>query len=67
MTTVIPRPLASTKEVAAYLGVPVGTLHNWRYHGVGPRAAKVGQQLRYRWEDVEAWLEERSGVASISR
>jgi excisionase family DNA binding protein len=61
MTAVLPRPLASTKEVAAYLGVPVGTLHNWRYQGTGPRAAKVGRSLRYRWADVEAWLDQRRG------
>ena len=42
--------------MAAYLGVPVKTLYQWRYNGVGPRAFRVGRHLRYRPEDVEAWL-----------
>lgn len=54
------RPLASAAEVSEYLGVPVATLHQWRYLGTGPRAAKVGRHLRYRWEDVEKWLDQQS-------
>jgi hypothetical protein len=36
--------------------VPVKSLYQWRYQGHGPRAHRVGRHLRYRWEDVEAWL-----------
>lgn len=50
------RPLATASEVADYLGVPVATLHQWRYKGVGPRASRVGRHLRYRWEDVDAYV-----------
>jgi excisionase family DNA binding protein len=42
--------------VASYLQVPVKTLYTWRYKRVGPKAHRVGRHLRYRWEDVEAWL-----------
>jgi excisionase family DNA binding protein len=48
--------LATPAEVASYLQVPVKTLYTWRYKGVGPRGHRVGRHLRYRWEDVEAWL-----------
>jgi excisionase family DNA binding protein len=51
------RRLATPIEVAAYLQVPVKTLYAWRYEGKGPRAHRVGRHLRYRWEDVDAWLE----------
>lgn len=54
------RPLASTEEVSAFMQIPVTTLHQWRHKGVGPRSAKVGRWIRYRWEDVEAWLAEQS-------
>jgi excisionase family DNA binding protein len=50
------RRLATPIEVAAYLHVLVKTLYAWRYEGKGPRAHRVGRHLRYRWEDVEAWL-----------
>lgn len=50
------RRLATPTEVAAYLQVPVKMLYTWRYYGKVPRAHRVGRHLRYRWEDVEAWL-----------
>lgn len=52
-------PLGTPREVANYLQAPEKTLANWRYLGVGPRFIKVGQNVRYRWEDVEAWLQEQ--------
>lgn len=55
------RPLRTLECVAAYLGVPESTLYAWRYRGIGPRSIKVGRHIRYRDEDVEAWLDERSG------
>jgi excisionase family DNA binding protein len=54
------KPLASTPEVAAYLGVPVQTLYVWRTKSAGPRAVRVGKHLRYRWADVEAWIDQQT-------
>lgn len=51
-----PQPLASIKEVAAFLGVPVSTLRFWRRKGSGPPAHKIGGVLRYRWEDVDEFV-----------
>jgi hypothetical protein len=42
--------------VADFLGVPVTTLHRWRYDGVGPDAFRVGRHLRYDPDVVRAWL-----------
>lgn len=49
----------SPQEVADFLGIPVGTLHQWRHRGTGPKGAKVGRHVRYRRSDVEAWFDER--------
>ncbi|MER6048309.1 helix-turn-helix domain-containing protein [Streptomyces sp. NPDC001793] len=49
-------PLATPEEVAAYLGVPVKTLYQWHYRRIGPNVLKVGRHLRYRWREVDAWL-----------
>lgn len=51
------QPLATVEEVAHYLGVPVSTLYQWRHKKTGPRASKVGRWLRFRWSDVEEWLD----------
>ena len=36
------------EEVAEVLGVPVGTLANWRYQRRAPAFVKVGRHVRYR-------------------
>ena len=54
------RPLGNPPEVAAYLGVPVQTLYQWRTASKGPRGIRVGKHVRYRWGDVDAWLDEQA-------
>lgn len=59
-TQVTPAPerLWSTAELAEYLGVPVKTIHQWRYMQKGPRGFRVGRHLRFRPADVRAWENE---------
>ena len=45
-------------DVSKFLGVPVTTLHQWRYLGQGPEAFRVGRHLRYDPARVKAWLVE---------
>ena len=47
----------SPAGLAEYLGVPDGTIYQWRHKGPGPRGIKVGKHVRYRRSDVEKWLE----------
>lgn len=49
--------LWTIREVSAFLGIPVATLHQWRYLGTGPDAYRVGKHLRYSPVAVQAWLE----------
>jgi excisionase family DNA binding protein len=51
--------LLSPSEVSRYLGVPLGTLANWRYRGRGPASLRVGRHVRYRPQDIAAWVEEQ--------
>lgn len=48
--------LWSVHEASRYLGVPVGTLYQWRSAGKGPKCGRAGRHLRYRPEDVRAWF-----------
>lgn len=52
--------MANISEVAEYLGVAVQTLYNMRARSEGPRSTKVGGRVRYRWSDVDAYLDARS-------
>jgi excisionase family DNA binding protein len=51
--------LLNVEELADYLGVPVGTLYQWRYRREGPPGFRVGRHVRYRWTDIEEWIEKQ--------
>lgn len=59
------RPLAKPEEVSEYIGVPVPTLYQWRHRKVelGPLAIPVGRHLRWKWDDVDAWLAKKQKQA----
>ena len=48
---------ATIEEVSDYLGIAVKTLYQWRWRGKGPLSSRVGNKIRYKWSDVEAWYE----------
>ncbi len=52
-------PLWTVQDVAAYLGVPVQTLYQWRRKGLGPGGRWVGKYLRYDSVDVHEWFRSR--------
>jgi excisionase family DNA binding protein len=52
MATLIDGP-----QLAKQLGIPDKTVAEWRSVGRGPSYIKVGRHVRYRQEDVDAWLE----------
>ena len=58
---VIPLPdldrLVSPQDLASYLGVPLATVYSWRYRHEGPPGMRIGRHLRYRWSDVQIWLD----------
>lgn len=51
------RNLWGPQDVAAYCGVPVKTVYEWRSHGYGPIGKKVGKYVRYKPDDVERWFD----------
>ncbi|MCW2787347.1 MAG: phage transcriptional regulator, AlpA [Marmoricola sp.] len=50
-------PLMSIDDLAAYLGVPVTTIYDWRVSGKGPCAIRVGRHLKFAVSDVRDWVE----------
>jgi predicted DNA-binding transcriptional regulator AlpA len=55
--------LWTVREVSEFLGIPVATLHQWRYLGTGPQAYRVGKHLRYDPDAVRAWLTEQCATS----
>jgi predicted DNA-binding transcriptional regulator AlpA len=48
--------LWTVHDVSAFLGVPVGTLYQWRYMRIGPPAYRVGRHIGYDPAAVRTWL-----------
>lgn len=58
------KPLATVADLAEYCGVPTQTVYEWNYKGTGPKPLKVGRHVRYRWSDVEKWLDDQAKSAA---
>lgn len=52
-------PLLDITELAAYLGVPVSTVYDWRTRGKGPAAYRFGKHVKFAVSDVRAWVAEQ--------
>ena len=53
------KQLLDTKEAAEYLGISKNTLYEWIIQGKVPYI-KVGRLVKFRKEDIEAWLKRRT-------
>lgn len=52
--------LFDTDECAEYIRLSPATLRYWRHLGdKGPKSFSIGRKVFYRWEDVDAWLDEQ--------
>jgi predicted DNA-binding transcriptional regulator AlpA len=51
--------LLTERDVARVTGMSVASVRRWRLRREGPRYLKLGAAVRYRPEDVAAWLDSR--------
>ena len=51
--------LLTSEESAEKLGIKPRTLVRWRGYRKGPAFVKVGRSVRYRQEDLDAWVASR--------
>ncbi len=62
------RPLATVDDFCTFAGVTRGQAAQLRYTGDGPPFVKItGRQVRYRWEDIERWVSERTQTRTDKR
>jgi len=54
--------LLNEHEVAHTCAISVATLRKWRTLRRGPRFLKIGSLVRYRLEDVTAWIDHQAAV-----
>jgi excisionase family DNA binding protein len=48
--------LWTVQDLAEYLGIPVQTIYQWRTKGYGPPGRRMGKHVRFRPDDVRAWV-----------
>jgi len=53
------RSLLNEFDVARITGLSVASVRRWRLLRQGPKYLKIGSAVRYRSEDITAWLESR--------
>ncbi len=59
------QPLLTTADLGEVLGMTRTAIYNMRHRGDGPRWIRIdARSVRYRPEDVEAWLEERAAATA---
>jgi excisionase family DNA binding protein len=58
--------LMDIAELAAYLGVPLSTIYDWRTRGKGPAAYRFGKHLKFAVSDVREWVAEQREAAAAS-
>jgi predicted DNA-binding transcriptional regulator AlpA len=51
--------LVNEFDVARITGMSVATVRRWRLFRQGPKYLKIGAAVRYKPEDISAWLESR--------
>lgn len=60
------QPLLSPKALAAILGLAMQTIYNRRATGGDlPEAIKLGNRLRFRLDDVAAWMDAKRQSAVV--
>jgi hypothetical protein len=55
----------TTKQLSRLLGIPEGTLRQWRCAEVGPKWHKLRGSVRYDNSDVEVFLRESERIPSV--
>ena len=51
--------LLNEHDVSRITGLSVASVRRWRLLRQGPKYLKIGAAVRYRTEDIRAWLESR--------
>jgi len=51
--------LLNEYDVARITGLSVASVRRWRLLRQGPKYLKIGAAVRYKAEDISAWLESR--------
>ena len=51
--------LLNEHDVARITGLSVASVRRWRLLRQGPRYLKIGSAVRYRPDDIAAWIESR--------
>ncbi|WP_420194131.1 helix-turn-helix transcriptional regulator [Marinobacter sp. GH_1] len=58
--------LLNTEQAAIYIGLAKQTITEMRVKGGGPKFCKIGRAVRYKREDLDAWIDQFESVGSLA-
>lgn len=61
------RDYFTSKQAAHYLTCAASTLAKRRVNGSGPLFTRIGRSIRYRRQDLDAWMEGRLSASTSER
>ena len=57
------KPIGLTpKELAGRIGISYSGLYQWRARGIGPPYYKIRNEIYYKIEDVEEWIDKQKST-----
>lgn len=61
------RPLATLDDFCGYVGIAAQTYYNWKWQGRDlPPVRRIGRSLRFRWDDIEKWVDAQTDRGSVA-
>lgn len=58
------RFVPGARKVAEYLALSTKTLYGWRCRKYGPPSYRLGNNVRYRPEELRAWVDAQNALAA---
>ena len=63
--TQTPTKFMNTRQLSELLGIPEGTLRQWRCSGVGPKWHKMRGSVRYDKAEVDQFIHQSERIPSV--
>ena len=61
-----PEHLLTAAQAADFLNISIRSLQSWRVRGGGPAFLKLGRSVRYRYAELQTWLDANIATSTSS-
>jgi predicted DNA-binding transcriptional regulator AlpA len=61
------KALLTEAQAADFLNISIRSLQSWRVRGGGPAFLKLGRSVRYRYAELQTWLDANIATSTSSQ